>query len=67
MANKGKANFILTSLGPKLSAISAYQCYLEHPEIALSYLPCKEYNVDYCHGIGDRFSKTIQFDNKLKL
>lgn len=58
---KGRANFILTSLGPKLSAISAYQCYLKHPEIALSYLPCKEYNIDYCHGIGNKFSKKLNF------
>jgi len=45
-------NIIVSSHGPKLSAISLYKCFLHHEDIALSYVPCKEYNKDYCKGIG---------------
>ena len=40
-------NVILTSFGPKLSSIGVYMAYLNHPEIALCYVPCKEYNINY--------------------
>lgn len=54
-----KYNIIVSSHGPKLSAISLYKCFLRHNEIALSYLPCKEYNRDYCQGIGGKIIATI--------
>jgi len=46
-------NVILASLGPKISSISIYKAYIQHPEVALSYIPCKEYNVNYCKGLGE--------------
>ena len=46
-------NVILASFGPKPSAIGVYKAYQRHTEIALCYVPCKEYNKDYCQGIGD--------------
>lgn len=58
------SNIILASFGPKPSAIAAYRCYMRHPEIALCYLPCKEYNIDYCQGIGESVSYTLDFPAK---
>jgi hypothetical protein len=52
-------NLIVASLGPKTGAISVYQCFMKYPQIALTYVPCKEYNIGYCHGIGGQFIKTI--------
>lgn len=45
-------NVILASFGPKPSAIGAYKAYQHHPNIALCYVPCKEFNKDYCKGLG---------------
>lgn len=57
-------NIIVSSLGPKLSAVSVYRTYLRHPEIALAYIPCKEYNVNYCEGIGSGFNQMVIFDGR---
>lgn len=54
-------NIIVSSLGPKPSAVSVYRAYLKYPEIALTYIPCKEYNVNYCEGIGDSLDSIIHF------
>ena len=59
--NKDDFNFILSSLGPKLSAISLYQAHMLYPETALAYVPCKEYNVSYCNGIGELYEGDIEF------
>jgi hypothetical protein len=53
------SNLIVASLGPKTGAISVYQCFIKYPQIALAYVPCKEFNIDYCNGIGNQFIKTI--------
>ena len=49
-------NVIIASFGPKTSAIGVYMAYLTHPEIALCYVPCREYNKDYCQGIGELYT-----------
>lgn len=49
-------NVILASFGPKPSAIGVYKAYQHHTEVALCYVPCKEYNKDYCQGIGASLS-----------
>ena len=54
-------NIVVSSLGPKLSAVSVYKAFLNHPEIALTYIPCKEYNINYCEGIGNSFEGHIKF------
>ena len=54
-------NIVVSSLGPKLSAVSVYKTYLKHPEIAVTYIPCREYNVNYCEGIGNCFEGSIKF------
>ncbi|MDR1896192.1 MAG: hypothetical protein LBR10_05325 [Prevotellaceae bacterium] len=57
------SNLIVASLGPKTGAISVYQCFMKYPQIALAYVPCKEFNIDYCSGIGEEFIKTIKLKN----
>ena len=59
--NLSDYNIVVSSLGPKLSAISVYRTFIKHPEIALTYIPCREYNENYCEGIGDSFESVIQF------
>ena len=59
--NLSDYNIVVSSLGPKLSSISVYRTFLKHPEIALTYIPCREYNKNYCEGIGDSFESVIQF------
>lgn len=53
-------NIIVSSIGPKLSAVSVYRTFLLHPEIALAYIHCKEYNPCYCEGIGDTFESRLE-------
>lgn len=54
--NLSDFNIIVASFGPKPSSIGAYMVYQKHPEIALCYVPCKEYNVNYCIGIGELYT-----------
>jgi hypothetical protein len=49
----GESNIVMSSLGPKLSAVALYQIHKAHPAIALSYAPSREYNLEYSAGIGD--------------
>lgn len=56
-----ESNIILASFGPKPSAVASYRCHMQHPEIALCYLPCNEYNPKYCQGIGDCVLYTLNF------
>ncbi|GGG03406.1 hypothetical protein [Pontibacter amylolyticus] len=48
-----KFNIIISSLGPKLSAIAIYKLFLEFPQIAISYVSSKHYNSDYSEGTGE--------------
>lgn len=59
------SNLIVASLGPKTGAISVYQCFMEYPQIALTYVPCKEFNIDYCKGIGETFIRSIDFQSAI--
>jgi hypothetical protein len=53
------SNLIVASLGPKTGAISVYQCFMKHPKIALSYVPCKEFNKNYSKGLGETLIKKV--------
>ncbi len=46
-------NVILSSLGPKLSAVALYRMQRGDPALALAYAPSKEFNEDYSRGIGE--------------
>jgi hypothetical protein len=56
-----RANLIVSSLGPKLSAIALYQLHLSMPSLALAYAPSKEYNIKYSEGIGDSIEGVLNF------
>jgi len=46
-------NIIITSLGPKTSALSLFRYVLKHPDIGLCYVPAKEFNKEYSKGMGE--------------
>ena len=56
------SNLIVASLGPKTGAISVYRCFMKYPQMALAYVPCKEFNVDYSKGIRETLIKKIVFE-----
>ncbi|WP_294003965.1 hypothetical protein, partial [Sphingomonas sp.] len=43
-------NVLLASLGPKLSAVTAFEITEELPEVALVYIPSSSYNREYSKG-----------------
>lgn len=47
-----KYNVILSSLGPKIGALSLYMVKRSFPDVALSYIPSNEFNHAYSQGIG---------------
>jgi len=49
------ANVVMSSLGPKLSAVTLYQLHKLHPSTSLSYAPSQEYNPEYSTGLGETF------------
>ena len=48
-------NVVMTSLGPKISAVTLYQVKRQREEVGLIYTPAGEYNVEYSKGIGRSF------------
>lgn len=48
-------NIIMSSLGPKLSAVSLYQIQRANPGIGLAYAPSLEFNKQYSSGLGQAF------------
>jgi hypothetical protein len=54
-------NIIFNSLGAKTSAITLFNIWLRYPQVALSYIPSKEYNKEYSSGIGQCYSGDIKY------
>lgn len=54
-------NIIFNSLGAKISAITLFKIWLKYPQVALSYIPSREYNKEYSQGIGQSYSGQITF------
>jgi hypothetical protein len=52
-------NLVMSSLGPKLSAIALYKLKRKYPDTALTYAPSREVNPEYSHGIGKTFSSSL--------
>lgn len=48
--NHSAYNIIITSQGPKTSAISAYLAYLDYNNVALAYVPAREFSGEYSFG-----------------
>lgn len=57
----GNYNLIVSSQGPKISAISLYNIFIKFPDIALSYVPCKLYNKNYSTGISEPIYGNLKF------
>lgn len=53
-------NIILSSLGPKLTAVSLYRIQRRWPQVGLVYAPANEFNVDYSQGIGRAFQGVLE-------
>jgi len=56
---KNDYNILLASLGPKLTAVSLYEIWNKHQEVALIYAPSKEFNKEYSSGIGGCYEGKI--------
>lgn len=52
--NHSDFNIIITSQGPKTSAISTYLAYLDNNNIALAYVPAKEFSGEYSFGFNNK-------------
>ncbi len=48
-------NVIMSSLGPKLTAVTLYRLQRQNQEIGLVYAPSNQFNQDYSSGIGECF------------
>ena len=46
-------NIVMSSLGPKLTAITLYELQRARPEVGLAYAPATEFSGDYSFGIGE--------------
>lgn len=51
--NNSDYNIIITSQGPKTSAISTYNAYLENKNVALAYVPAREFSGEYSFGFNN--------------
>lgn len=49
----GKYNILMASMGPKLSAVALYELHRKNESLGLVYLPSREFNPAYSHGIGE--------------
>lgn len=48
-------NIIISSQGPKLSSLSTYKNYLKNENVALSYVPAREFNNNYSIGLDENY------------
>jgi hypothetical protein len=48
-------NIILSSLGPKLSAVSIYRLQKQYPQVGIAYATSREFNREYSKGLGTEF------------
>ena len=53
---------VMTSLGPKISAVTLYWVKRAREEIGLIYTPAAEYNLEYSRGIGKTFDLELRMD-----
>lgn len=57
---KDQYNVIVASLGPKPTSIAMYRAFLDNSEIALAYVPAKEFNKEYSTGIDTKIFGTFK-------
>jgi len=61
---KDQYNILVSSLGPKTSALIAYKVAQNYPDVGLCYIPCKEYNQDYSHGTSGKVVGKLERSHK---
>lgn len=49
-------NIIMSSLGPKLSAVALYNICKKYPQVAIAHASSKDFNPEYSYGIGETYS-----------
>lgn len=54
------SNVVMSSLGPKLSAIALYRLHKKYPQTSLAYAPSNEFNPNYSRGLGEMFTGSLQ-------
>lgn len=54
------SNMLMSSLGPKISAVSLYKVHKSFPNTGLTYAPSREYNIDYSKGLKDEIFSTLE-------
>ena len=53
-------NVVLSSLGPKLTAVSLYRIHRRWPQVGLVYAPANQFNIEYSRGIGALFEGVLK-------
>jgi len=59
-------NVILSSLGPKVGALSLFTVKLMLPDVAMSYAPSNEYNREYSSGIGESIHGILKCGSRMR-
>lgn len=52
-------NVIMSSLGPKVSAVALYRIQRAHREVGLAYAPSRDFSKDYSSGIGEAITGVL--------
>lgn len=52
-------NIVISSLGPKLSAVAVYRLHRKFPEIGIAYAPSREFNREYSSGLGRTYEGAV--------
>ena len=55
----GSHNLLMSSLGPKLTAVTLYRLQRNNEHIGLVYAPANEYNQEYSCGIGECYNGAV--------
>jgi hypothetical protein len=56
------SNIIMTSLGPKLTAVALYKLHKLYPNTSLAYAPSGEFNTTYSKGISETITGRLKFE-----
>lgn len=59
----GEYNIIMSSLGPKPSAIALYRLKRKYLHTSLAYAPSNEFNREYSYGIGEKCFGRVENEN----
>lgn len=60
------SNIVMSSLGPKPSAVARYHICKKYPPIALAYVPSKDYNLNYSYGLGSTITGKVRTKSQRK-